>query len=50
MVLGILVHPAETGGPWWECKTWLKKIVGWRRVGVRCQKSLTMSFDVRSCE
>jgi hypothetical protein len=27
MVLGILVHPAETGEPW-ECKTWLKKIVG----------------------
>jgi len=27
MVLGILVHPAETGEPW-ECKTWLKQLVG----------------------
>ena len=25
-VLGMLVHPAETGEPW-ECKTWLKKVV-----------------------
>jgi predicted nucleic acid-binding protein len=25
-VLGMLVHPAETGEPW-ECKTWLKRVV-----------------------
>ena len=25
-VLGMLVHPAETGEPW-ECKTWLKDVV-----------------------
>jgi hypothetical protein len=48
MVLRMVVHPAETGEPW-ECKTWLKKIVGGAAL-VCLPEIADYEFDVSSAD